>query len=149
MNRLPAHRRSAGFTLIEAIIAMVVLAAAVAGVLSVFGGPFARSADPMIQAQARSIAVAHMDEILMRDYGPCTQTGRANWDTIECYDEIDNDPPEDQFGNLIGALDDYRVWVDVDPDPDPVGDYAEITVRVAHPSSGIVDLELQSRRGDY
>ncbi len=58
----------AGFTLIELIIAVVVLAAAAAGVLLIYVQATASSADPMIRAQAQSIATAYMDEILLQAY---------------------------------------------------------------------------------
>lgn len=147
--------RSRGFTLIEAVIAIVVLAAAAAGVLAVFTtGPFAASADPLITAQARAVASSYMDEIVRKNYRTqddgVTDCGvdegdRSNYDTIWCYDDLDEQPPRNQSGDEISELAAYSVTVTVDDDED-FG--ATIAVQVGH-DSGRVDYELRSNRGDY
>lgn len=135
---------SSGFTLIEFVIAIVLIGIG-AAILTSFVTPTASSADPMLQAQARAIATGYMDEILLRRHdeeaGDC-DGGRGSWTSIRCYDGL-NESPTDQFGDPIGALDDYQVSVDVSGSA-PAG----ITVNVAHGSSG-VNYSLQSRRGDY
>ncbi len=144
-------RRITGFTLIEAIITLVVLAAAAAGVLLVFAETTARSADPMIRAQAQSIATAYMDEVLLQAYadpetgavGATEESDRADYDDVWDYDAISGESPTDRTGNSIGALSDYTVDVDVTG-----GAPAVITVTVAH-DSGLVDYDLVSEREDY
>lgn len=146
-----ACRRARGFTLIESIIALVVLAAAAAGVLLVYAETTARSADPMIRAQAQSVATAYMDEILLQAYadpdtgatGGTEEADRADYDDVWDYDAITGEPPTDRTGNSIGALSDYTVDVDVTG-----GLPAVITVTVAH-DSGLVNYELVSEREDY
>ncbi len=131
-----------GFTLIEFVIALVIIGIG-AAVLTSFVTPAAGSADPMIQAQARAIAAGYMDEILLRrhDPGDCTG-GRGSWDSIRCYDGL-NESPTNQFGDPQPALNDYQVAVTVSGSA-PAG----ITVAVSH-SSGSVDYSLQSQRGAY
>jgi len=135
-------RGSAGFTLIEFVIALVIIGIG-AAILTSFVTPTAASADPMIQAQARSIATGYMDEILLREHDPgdCTG-GRGNWDSIRCYDGL-NESPTNQFGETITALDSYQVTVNVAGSA-PAG----ITVNVSH-NSGSVDYSLRSQRGAY
>lgn len=142
-----------GFTLIEAVIALVILAAAAAGVLLVFAGPMAASADPQIRAQARALASSYMDEIVLRAFRDAEEDEKAcgedddrkNYDTIWCYRQINNEsPPENQFGIPIDRLSDYTVNVSIDDD----GTSATITVNVTH-SSGKIDYDLVSNRGDY
>ena len=58
----------AGFTLIEAIIAIVVVGVAVAGVLSVFIVTTSHSADPMARVQAQIIAEGYLDEVLLKKF---------------------------------------------------------------------------------
>lgn len=132
-----------GFTLIEFVIALVVIGIG-AAVLTSFVTPTAASADPMIQAQARAIATGYMDEILLRRHGDCADSSapRGNWEEIGCYNGL-NESPTDQFGNAIAALSNYRVAVTVSGSA-PAG----ITVNVAH-GSGSVNYSLQSQRGDY
>jgi MSHA pilin protein MshD len=137
-------RQPKGFTLIEFVMAIVILGIG-AALLTSFVTPAASSADPMIQAQARAIATGYMDEILLRkhdqDAGDCTG-GRGSWASIRCYDGL-NESPTDQFGNAIAALNDYQVAVSVSGSA-PAG----ITVNVAH-SSGNVNYSLRSQRGAY
>ena len=144
MCRLHAQR---GFTLIETIVALVIIGIAGAALLSVFITPIANSADPQIIAQARAVGTSYLDEILLRDYGTgpgnCVGTSRATWETIWCYDGLAQ-TPTDQFGNTIGALTDYTVNVAVSGDSTT----AAIVVNVAH-NTGIADITLESRRGNF
>jgi prepilin-type N-terminal cleavage/methylation domain-containing protein len=136
--------RRGGFTLIEFIVALVVIAGA-AAILTAFISPAAESADPLIQAQARSIATGYMDEILLRKHdqepGDCAG-GRGSWASIRCYDGL-NQAPTDQFGNPIAGLGDYQVAVAVNGSAP-----ATIVVDVTH-GTGIANYTLRSQRGDY
>ena len=139
------HRLISGFTLIEFIVALVVLGLGAALLVS-FITPVAGSADPMIQAQARAIAAAYMDEILLRDHGDLTAcpNNRSEWQFIQCYDLLPfGQAPHDQFGDPISALADYQVTVIVGS-----GNLAEIEVQVTH-TSGRGGFTLQSARGNY
>lgn len=143
------HHNIRGFTLIEFIVALVVLGLGSALLVS-FVTPTAGSADPMIQAQARAIAAAYVDEILLRNYlddngqALCQGDNRATWSTIWCYNQLPaGQAPQDQFGNAIPALADYRVAVAVGG-----GNPATIRVDVTH-SSGRGGFSLQSARGNY
>lgn len=141
---------TAGFTLIETIIALVVIAAAATGVLLIFAEATSRSADPMIRAQAQSIAIGYMDEIMLQSYsdpetgavGAREEGSRSEYDDIWDYDGI-SENPTDRTGNAIAALDDYTVDVSVNG-----GTPAIITVGVAH-DSGKVNYDLVSEREDY
>ena len=155
----PAQRRAftpqAGFTLIEALIAMVVLAAAATGVLLIFANATAASADPQVRAQARAIAESYMDEILLQAYRDpaAAETGgaeagetRATYDDVWDYSAVGSEVPTDQFGNAIAGLGKYTVSVVISGNPGV--DPAAANVRVIH-SSGRVDYELQGERHDY
>ncbi len=142
----PGHQN--GFTLIESIVALVIIGIAGAALLSAFITPVANSADPQIVAQARAVATSYLDEILLRDYGTgpgnCVGTSRATWETIWCYDVVADETPTDQFGNTIGALSDYNVTVTVSGN----ATQAAIVVNVKH-NTGIADITLESRRGNF
>lgn len=144
-----------GFSLIELIVALVVLAAATAGVLLIFAQATARSADPQIRAQARAVAQAYMDEILLQAYRDPDQAetggaeageGRGTFDDVWDYDELGPQDPTDQFGNAIAGLGDYAVTVAVEDDPGTPP--AEITVTVTH-TSARVDYALYGERAEY
>lgn len=143
-----------GFTLIEAVIAMVVLAAATAGVLLIFANATASSADPQVRAQARSIAEAYMDEILLQPYEDPddTETGsdegetRSNYDDVWDYKALGSEPPTDMFGNPISGLGAYTVTVTISGSHGT--DPATARVRVQHTSEQ-VDYSLHGERHDY
>lgn len=62
-----------GFTLIEALLAIVIVSVAIAGVLSVFVVTTQHSADPMARVQAQIIAEGYLDEVLLKKfYDPVT-----------------------------------------------------------------------------
>ena len=147
-----------GFTLIELVIALVVLAALGAALTTVVVEGSRASADPMIRAQARAIAEGYMEEILLKAYeDPEDATGepgaeagetRATYDDVWDYQAIGTEDPTDQDGNPSagGALTDYDVTVaitgthGVDP--------ATVRVTVDH-TSGRVSYQLSSLRADY
>jgi MSHA pilin protein MshD len=123
-RRFNAH----GFTLIEIIITIVVLAIAATTLLSLFASTARTSADPMIQQQAISIAEAYMDEILLKDFedpqGGETGTRegvaetRINYDDVQDYNwlganEIEDNKVRDQNNIVIDQLSDYEVTVTV------------------------------------
>lgn len=144
-----------GFSLIELVVALVVLAAASAGVLAIFAGATARSADPMLRAQARAIAEAYMDEIQLQAYrdpgggetgGAEAGEARGSYDDVWDYRAIGSEAPSDQFGNALAGLSGYTVTVDIGGAP---GGTAELRVRVRHDATGLVDYELYSERLEY
>lgn len=149
---------SSGFSLIEAIVALVVLAGAATGVLLIFANATATSADPQIRAQARALAEGYMDEILLQRYcedppGCSAETGGAEEGARQDYDDAwdygaitGESPPRDQFGNALAGLGDYTV--DVAVRGTVGGGPAEITVTVRH-ASGRVDYDLYSERAQY
>jgi len=61
-------RATAGFTLIETIVSIVVIGIALAGLAAVFGLGFARGADPLRERQALAIAEAYLEEALLQPY---------------------------------------------------------------------------------
>jgi len=57
-----------GFTLIELIIFIVVVAVGLAGILSVMDTSVKSSADPLVRKQAVAIAESLLEEILIKDF---------------------------------------------------------------------------------
>ena len=68
MTRHSCSVRQRGFTLIELIIFIVVVAAGLAGILSVMNTVVKSSADPMIRKQTVAIAESLLEEILLKEY---------------------------------------------------------------------------------
>lgn len=100
-----------GLTLVELVIAIVIISIAVTGVLLAFNQMVARSADPMIDVQATAIAEAYMDEILARPVcgGPAGGT-RDNFACVENYYGL-SQAPRNQLNQVIPELAAYTVAV--------------------------------------
>lgn len=79
-------RSARGFTLVEIVVLIVVMAAALVGLLLVFQTTVRASADPQVRKQAFAVAEALLDEILLASYDPLPGTGaRANFDDVADY----------------------------------------------------------------
>jgi MSHA pilin protein MshD len=107
----PASSIHKGFTLVELIILIVVISAALVGVLIVFQNTVRSSADPQVQKQALAIAEALLDEILLTSYDPLPGTGaRANFDNVNDYAGYTTaGGMKDIQNNPIAGLQDYNV----------------------------------------
>src|ERR1035437_6548371 len=82
-------RRTSGFTLIEMIMAIMIIGIGLAGVLLAFNVAVKSSADPMIHKQMLAIAEEMMEEILLKPYAPAAGTisgcNRASADDVSDY----------------------------------------------------------------
>jgi MSHA pilin protein MshD len=113
------RRRSRGFTLIELIVAITIVAIAATTLLGAIAAVASRSADAMLQQQAIAIAQAYLDEIQQRwvvdpnQTGSPPNTGRASWNLVDQYNGLVDVGAHDQFGNAIAALAAYTVSVNV------------------------------------
>lgn len=114
---MTALHRARGFTLVELIVAITVVAIAASALLGTVAAFSSRSADAMLQQQAIAIAQSYLDEIEQRwvvdPNGTPANTGRASWDTVDQYNGLSDVGAHDQFGNAIAALSAYTVNVSV------------------------------------
>jgi MSHA pilin protein MshD len=143
------HRRAA-FTLIEVLVTLVVISIAATALLSVFSSMVRGSADPVIQQQAITIAEAYMEEILRKSYEDpvVAETGaaeigetRATFNDVQDYNGLPDNLVRDQNNNLIAALADYTVTVNVDNTAVLNGVAAlQIDVSVSHALTGTIAL---------
>ncbi|HEY0586377.1 MAG TPA: prepilin-type N-terminal cleavage/methylation domain-containing protein [Pseudoduganella sp.] len=85
-----------GFTLVEMIIAMVIVSVGLAGVLAVLSRTGAQSADPMVTKQVTALAEGMMEEIMLKPVkGPGTPVPagagcmRTGFDEIKDYNGYD------------------------------------------------------------
>jgi MSHA pilin protein MshD len=70
--------RQRGLSLIELVIAIMIISVSVAGVLMLFGNSVRNSADPMVRKQAVAIAEAMLNEVLAQAYTYCDPQDVAN-----------------------------------------------------------------------
>jgi MSHA pilin protein MshD len=109
------RHRHQGFTLIELIVAITVVAIAATTLLGTIAAVASRSADSMMQQQAIAIAQAYLDEIEQRwvvdPRGTQANTGRGSWNLVDQYNGLTDVGARDQYGNAVAALSAYTVSV--------------------------------------
>ncbi|MGE5467836.1 MAG: prepilin-type N-terminal cleavage/methylation domain-containing protein [Ignavibacteria bacterium] len=156
-------RRASGFTLIELIVAVVVIGVGLAGVLSAFSTVVKSSADPLVAKQMLAVAEELMEEIRTRQFAvtgaapanaltPCgAAASRAAFDDVFDYNAYATTSVCDMDGNAVGGLTGYSVSVAVVTHADlgasvPAANLARITVTVAHSGQS---LTLVGWRSSY
>jgi MSHA pilin protein MshD len=72
-----SRRRQGGFTLIEAIVAIVVIGVALAGVLMAVNASVRGSADPVVQRQLLAVAQQYMEEVQLQPWAPAANSAPA------------------------------------------------------------------------
>lgn len=140
---MPAERARpprTGFTLIELIVFIAVIAIALTGVLLAINQSTARSVDPMINIRAAELGQTYLDEILPKKYDqntgndggtprcgstdpgalPCSATlgpesgeTRATYNDVDDYNGLLDSPPRDAQGNPRPGYTGYQVAVAV------------------------------------
>lgn len=147
-------RSDRGFTLIELVISMVIIAVALAGVLMAINTSVFHSGDPMLSQQALAIGESYLEEILRKDFPktPCPGGPRKNYRNICNYNGL-IEAPTDLHGDPIPELSSYTVSVAVDTSNPVLGDLtsntevARVDVTVSH--TGITAIMLSSYRANY
>jgi MSHA pilin protein MshD len=145
-------RKRGGFTLIELIVLVVVISAALVGVLLVFQTTVRSSADPQVHKQALAIAEALLDEILLTSYDPLPGTGaRANFDDVSDYSgyttaggmkDIQNNPvPGLEAYNVSNVAVTVVTLNDTGNVLTPVAEAKRVTVTVTGPTSVAISLD--------
>ena len=112
-------RRQLGFTLIEVIIFIVVVSAALAGILSVMNTVVKSSADPMISKQTMAIAESLLEEILLKEFvkpagsaavGFAASGARATFDCVDDYNTYaTTGGVKDILGSPVAGLTNYNI----------------------------------------
>ncbi len=137
MSRV-AIARQAGFTLVELVVGIVVMAIALTLLTSVFFAGSGRSVEPILQIRAAEFGQALMNEILSKKFDQltpeggvpacttCTAVGslgsdgesRSQFNDVDDYDDYCDSAVDvtDALGNPIPNLDRYLMRVCVDYD---------------------------------
>jgi len=99
-----------GATLVELVVAIVIIGVALAGVLMVFIRNTGSSADPLIWHQATAIAEAYLEEALTKNFTVGSGNTRQTFDDVLDYNFTDVGA-RDQNGFAISGLEGYTVQV--------------------------------------
>jgi len=123
-----------GFTLVETIVAMLIISIAALAMASALGFAFSRSSDGLLEARVVYIAQAYLEEIQARRYdeatpsggtppcqtlAPCSALGpdlesRENYDDIDDYNGLLDAPPRDALNQVMSDFSGFSVAVAVD-----------------------------------
>ncbi len=147
-------RRQAGTTLIELVIAIVIVSIAISAVLMVMSMTVGYSADPMIRYQAVAIAEAYLEEISLKAFadpgGGDGEASRDLYDDADDYNGLVNVGARNQFDTALPGLGDYTVSVTVTQSALPsiasIDNYL-INVTVTHAAD--INFTLSAYRPNY
>ena len=140
-------RQQSGFTLIELVVFIVIVAVGVTGILLVMNTVVASSADPLVRKQALVLADSILEEILQKEYADpdstSGETTRATFDDVDDY----NGKSNSTFTDLPTSLATYLITIVVDA-PAPLNGVTTKRVRVTV-SHGQESITLTGYRGNY
>lgn len=115
MNSKPSRLIMRGMSLIELIVAIVVISVSLAGVMIVIVRNTGASADPMVWHQAVAIAEAYLEEALTKDFtdpdGTNVGETRATYDNVADYNFTDVGARDQSGGPPIAGLGSYTVQI--------------------------------------
>ena len=117
-------RIAKGVTLVELVIAIVIISIAVAGLMAGYSSTMSRSADPLVYQQSIAIAEAMMEEVSGKPFldpsgsvCPAPPADRSNFNNVCDYNGFTMASITDLAGNSLG-LPGYSLVVTVAaPDP--------------------------------
>lgn len=148
------HRQGQhGMSLIELVLAIVIIGVGLAGLLLAFSTVVGRSADPLISAQLLAVAEEMMEEVQLRPYAAVASAAPAGCarDTFNDIGDYNGYATTNRIctsdGTEIPALSGYSISVAVGGGGlAGVGAASLITVTVSHAGFTVV---LQGWRTDY
>lgn len=141
-----------GMTLIELIVAIVIISVGLAGLLVAVTTTVRGSADPMLRKQMLAVAEEMLEEVALKPFavaapGPAAGCARTAFNDIFDYNGYNQTGLCDIEGNAIAALTGYTVTVGVAAAPlGGVAAAAKITVTV---SRGGDNVQLIGWRTDW
>jgi len=142
------RQRAGGFSLLEVLIAIVVLGVGIAGLAGVFAFVTRDSADPMLRKQALAIAEGLMQEIQLKSFanpsGGYSGTDRAQFDDVKDYHGYATTGVMSADNTTVLGLEKYNVSVSVTDSAYGsatltvgAGNAVLITVTIAYPGGSI------------
>ncbi|WP_217127013.1 type IV pilus modification PilV family protein [Hydrogenophilus thiooxidans] len=143
-------RQEQGVTLVETVVAVVILSIAVGGLLLALQTAVRGSSDPLVRKQMLAIAEGMLEEVLLQPYSatyppvnpspsllPCSSAAsRAGFATVAHYQNYATSGICNLDGSAVSGLDKYQLRVTLTPTTLSVGGFSlaavKVTVTVTH-----------------
>lgn len=110
-------KRESGFTLVELVVAIVIIGTCAATLVGVLGSMAKQSADSMVASQANNIAAAYLRDILAKPVvdpdGIDGTEPRNAYDNVNDYSRLPDTYVTDRLGNPVAAFAGYQVIVQI------------------------------------
>lgn len=140
-------RRASGFTLIEVVVAIVIIGTTLVVAIGAFTRSNASSINALIQQQATSIADAYLNEVLALPYADPDGVGgeltRSTFDDVLDYNGFAEVGAKTRAGAPVAGLAQFSIAIavrQVGIGPAPSVPMRQVTVTVADPSGVQVRL---------
>ncbi len=151
-----ALRRRRGFTLLEVVVTLVIIGAALAAIAGLVAQLGRGSAAPVLHTQGLYLAEGYLEEALLRAYrdpdgvAEGCAVSRDRLDDVGDFNCLNTpSPPTDPGGLAMPGLARYRVSMNVAPQAIVGGTRVRrVEVRITH-LDGQLDLRLSGLRADY
>ncbi len=159
MKPLRLHRDERGFTLVDLILVIIIVAIAIPPMLTLFIQAVSGSTFGVTVSRANALASTLREEIQSKKWdesapppslilGPETGESRATYDDVDDFDGLDESPPRDSQGAILAGFTGFRQQVSVcyvaDTDFDTcIGGptmYKQVTVTVTGPEGRTTQL---------
>lgn len=124
MKPLRLHRDERGFTLIDLILVIIIVAIAIPPMLALFIQMVSGSTFGVTVSRANALASTLREEIQSKKWdesapppslilGPETGESRATYDDVDDFDGLDESPPRDSQGAILAGFTGFRQQVSV------------------------------------
>lgn len=124
MKPLRLHRDERGFTLIDLILVIIIVAIAIPPMLTLFIQAVSGSTFGVTVSRANALASTLREEIQSKKWdesapppslilGPETGESRAIFDDVDDFDGLDESPPRDSQGAILAGFTGFRQQVSV------------------------------------
>jgi prepilin-type N-terminal cleavage/methylation domain-containing protein len=137
-------RRQGGFTLIEIVVAIVIIAIAGVSIVGLTSAMATRSAHAMQAQQVATIANSYLQEAMSKPFAPVAGGGtRATHNDVSDYNGLNDFGARDHNDNPLTGLSAYQVQVAVTPtvfNLIPIAQSKLITVSVTDPQGMVTQL---------
>ncbi len=159
MKPLRLHRDERGFTLVDLILVIIIVAIAIPPMLTLFIQAVSGSTFGVTVSRANALASTLREEIQSKKWdesapppslilGPETGESRATYDDVDDFDGLDESPPRDSQGAILAGFTGFRQQVSVcyvaNTDFDTcIGGptmYKQVTVTVTEPEGRTTQL---------